>query len=329
MENINTAVQGEDKICYSTTTLSVRRTKIEGLPGYDGSMANTKIGSSLKGSYPLRGLDFEEEDLYLPNIINTDPKDVRWRAMVENYWNDISEKVPSDMDTADKEIQGRLIKFTVRFKKTSHKAKYETILKFEDQVAFIKEHGIVVEGIADYILFRYCLVYGRVANNYKDIHKSPKIKFYLYSKALETKSNFTAMKKRTQATALFNTYLDPEKSAEIDAVLLMFQDDISLHKSFEDKILALEGYSKGRPEDFVAFANDPNLNIKAGIRQAVDLGIIHQPANTDSYYYGDDESMLLGSSLKDAVMFFKSGNENDKQVIQAIMARLKHAKQSM
>ena len=58
----------EQTSVFSKVELSVRRKGTKGLPGDDGSLHNRKIGASLKGSSPNRGLTFEEEKNLYANI---------------------------------------------------------------------------------------------------------------------------------------------------------------------------------------------------------------------------------------------------------------------
>ncbi len=75
-------------------TVWVRRKKLPGnLPGDDEVGKIRKIGSSLAEGGTLRGLTFEEEELYLPQLISMSPKSEYWEAKTKEYWDNISKAV--------------------------------------------------------------------------------------------------------------------------------------------------------------------------------------------------------------------------------------------
>ena len=61
---------------------------------------------------------------------------------------------------------------------------------------------------------------------------------------------------------------------------------------------------------------------KALIQKGVADGVLNNPANTDSYYYGENNEVLLGTTLTNAVLFLKSPDPENKQVADAIKARI-------
>jgi len=303
----------------SVVELSIRRKSIKGLPGDDPTLHNLKVGSSLKGNGPLRGLAYDEEAEYLPDIIGISPRDNEWRRAVIAYWNNISVGIPADGVSIGK-LQGKPLKFTIGFKTKADKENFEKVLSLTEKAELGKK-GLILDGVEDFILWRYCLVYSKVANRYEDINKSAKILFYLYSKETETRVEHQAFKLRVKANELFTQIL--MKPDMINAVLLMFGQDLTAYDTMQDKHLGLEALLKTRPADFINYMEDGNLAIKATIKQAVDAHIIHNPANTDSYYYGENNEVTLGTTLTDAVLYWKSDTKKNQEIITAVKARLK------
>ena len=307
----------------SKVKISIRRKQGKGLPGDDVTLHNLKIGSALKGSGGgiLRGLNFEEEKKYLPEIINISPTDNEWRKMTQDYWNNISVVIPADGTTIDK-LQGKVLDFTVSFKNKQEKDNFEEALKFETKAQIISEHGEVIEGIANYVLFRYALVYSKVANSVEDIDKSAKILFYLYSKQTQTKLEHKSFKKRNEALAEFIKVLPNE--GKINAILMLFEQDLASYETLEDKHLALEALVKTKPATFLSYIKDENLSIKAAIKKAVEAGIINNPPNTTTFYYGGNNEHTLGTTLENAVLYLKSEEQKNKQIWEAIKSQLKN-----
>jgi hypothetical protein len=131
----------------------------------------------------------------------------------------------------------------------------------------------------------------------------------------------TIFQERTKATRVFLDILTDEKT--VDAVLRMFGNNPEVFENLGEKHLKVEQIKNGTPRLFMDYVNDKDLRLKANIKRAVELGIIYSPTNTDSYYYGADNDILLGNSLLDAVLFFKSEDEKKKQIKDSIVNQLK------
>ena len=316
----------EQKTYRSTLELSIRRKVLSaGLPGDDPINQNPKIGSSLRGKSPLSGLDFEEEKKYLPEIIGISPVDTNWRKEVKEYWSNISERVPHDDESQHRHLLGRYLKFDVIFKNEKDKRAFETATTFELKSEITKRGDVDPADTADYVLFRYCLVYNRVANDVKDLHKSPNIDFYLYSREQQSKQEYNKFKLRTQALTIFTSLLDDDK--KIDALIRLFgsnPDDANDYPTLEDKHIALEKFINNQPKTFIDYANDKELAAKAFILKAKEAGLIYNPSNTEMYYYGQDKEVLLGQSLIEAVHFIKSKDAKNVSIVDTIKAQLKY-----
>ena len=307
------------------TTLSIRRRPgLVGLPGDDPINYNLKIGSALKGDGVLRGLNREEEKQYLPLVTNIFPEDhMHWLEATKNYWSNISVTVPADEEGGTHSLKGKVISFTTVFqsKKVAEEFKFA---KLEAKAEIIKKYGLVTEGISNYILFRYCLVYSRVANSIADVYASPRIRFYLFSRDQEVKRKHDIFKEQTKATKAFLDIMEDE--VVLDSVLRMFGKDPDTFESIGEKHLEIDVIKTKNPTKFLDFLRDKDLTLKASIKKAVSQGVIYNPINTDSYYYGADNDVLLGNSLLDTVLYLKSDDEKKKQVRDSIKAQLKTIK---
>lgn len=320
---INTEVQKTTEV---TTILSIRRKPgLVGLPGDDPINYNYKIGSAIKGVDALRGLSREEERLYLPQLINVSPEDtMHWFDSSRDYWSNISVFVPADEEVSDNALKGKVLKFVVSFKSSKIAEEYK-FADLEQKAKIISNNGgIVVEGVANYVLYRYCLVYGRVANSFQDIYKSAKIRFYLYSRDQEIKREQAIFKKQTLATKAFFEIMEDEKM--IDSILRISGKNPETFETLGEKHLEVDKFKVEQPSLFLDYVKDKDLVMKASIKKAVALNIIYNPVNTDSYYYGADNDILLGNSLLDAVLYLKSDDVKKKEVRESIVQQLKSYK---
>jgi len=312
----------QSKTYESTLHLSIRRKQtLTGLPGDDPSVYNLKIGSSIHNRAPLSGLTHDEEKLYLPSIVGVAPDNHNWGNIVKEYWNNISERVPSDEETATQKLPGRELRFTIRFNNAKDKASFDKVLTF-DEKGEISKNGVCVDGVSDFVLFRYCLVYGRVANNVDDVGKSPKIRFYLYSKSVENRKAHNTMQSKLQAQNKFAEIMTDE--SVVNSLLRMFEQLPEEFDDMESKHMALYNFVESRPADFLAYCNDEGIKIKGAILEAVELGIIYNPANTESYYFGENKEMYLGGSLDDVVIWWKTKKgETAEEVKKTIKSLIK------
>lgn len=312
-----------------STKLSIRRKKdLFHLKGDDPEFHSVKIGSSFapNSKSHLSGLSFLEEELLLPSILGIDPKDIKWRETVKNYWSSISVNVPSDGIGTDN-LFGKVLEWDIEFLNDYDAQKYSNADLQTKGVISAKcienNTARIMNGLEDFVLFRYCLVYGRVANSANEAMKSNRIWFYLYSKNDELKVAHALFKNRKKARELFYEILDDE--AKVDGVLRMFKISPYSLDSLEAKHIALETKLNSFPLEFTKYVSDTHLKVKAFIYKGVDKGIIHNPSNTESFYYGENKEVLLGNTLEDAVLFCISSDEKKKSIVETIKAQIKHS----
>ena len=295
----------------------IRRKKTESLPTtgefLDESVA--KIGSSLKGNSPLRGLNFEEEKKYLPQIIGISNNSPDWEKATKDYWDNISKNVP----TSDKEGNGGL--------KLEIGLRYDTIEDYEKDQKSIKTWGeleigngkqkIAIENpkgtpinIADYILWRFCLVHSKVANSLEEVGKSPKIEFYIYSKQKEIKEQKVTFENKRKASQLLYTNLGDRLWVE-HMLRLLIQNDKSPSVSIrevssiteDEKDILLESYMHKVPIIFSAFAEDKNLEMKSFIEICIASGFLVRIPNTNSISF---EGETIGNTIEETVTYLNN-----------------------
>lgn len=310
----------------SNIKLSIRRVTQIGLPGDDPTLFNVKLGASLKGGSPLRGLSHDEEIKYMPDIIGYSPNDNDWRRATKDYWNNISVTIPADGATAD-ELQGKILDFTIAFKTKEAQSQVESLLSFTEkaqELTRLDNQGLIslIYGVEDYVLFQFATKSSSVANTIKDIRKSPKISFYLYSKAVEVQAKYNLFKLRTEAKKVFLSLMEDESL--VNALLVMFEQDVNSFADLPSKHLALEVYVDKYPQEFIKYTQDSTLKVKSFISKAVKSGIINKPSNSDNYYYGDNNDVLLGKNLEEAVLFLTDVEPKNQEIKSAISARLKN-----
>lgn len=312
---------------YSKTVLSIRRKHLKPtLPGEEVVGKKLKIGSafSKKGQTLTPFTSFEEEEKYMPEIIDVNPSDVSFRALSKDYWNNISRNVPHDDESFDSEYPGLRLEFEVRFPNKEIKKRYDNAKTFEEKRDIISEKGVeVVDNVPNFLLFAYALVYSKVANNEKDLHKSNKILFYLYSKEQEVKQKHAKLQKVKQARKAF--YAIEEDNNKVDAIVRLFNGDPENEYDFpssSDKDIFIDKKISTNPTQFLAYSRDANLLYKSLLVKAVKEGLIKNPDNTEIYYYGEENETKLGNTLDEAVAFIKRKEEVNRQIFDTLVSKL-------
>jgi hypothetical protein len=305
-----------------------------------------KIGSSLRNRSVLRGLSFEEEKIYMPTIIGFPSDAPNFQKACEEYWKDISVVVPPPSDS--KFSDGGLeleVGFVYSSKEAAEKGEAEAtseFTKFNDALEKGKEYNMKFDvrskvgkpiELNDFVLWRYCLKYGRVANREQDIKKSRKIDFYMTNPQLELKLKKDTVQLRKDAYLAFaKISASPEKSANLFYVLEKERKEYVMKTQVElnaneptDVELLLEHVATKKPATFLKAAKDKNIEMRAFIARCIETGHLRRVPNTDRIIYGDNE--VIGSSTNDAIAFLMSEKEpRNQQVRQELEAKLQYQK---
>lgn len=232
-----------------------------------------RIGGCIPRTAPLT---FSENEALLPELIRVNPTSPTWEKSVSDYFNDISVQVPED---------GKKLEIGFKY------------LTEEDRVA--GEAAPVTErtqygypiNVADYVLYRYCLVYGRVANDYNDIHKSPKIRFYIYDPQLEVKT----LRQKTQIRqTAYAHYLSISNDMTTMKNILEVQNNVGVANDLV--ATTVEEFAVNDPESYLRVVNDKRLAMKAFMHRALYAGILTRMDNTEVIYFDEER---LGSTYNE------------------------------
>lgn len=287
------------------------------LPGQNPDEAKLKIGGGWKGSAILRGLTHPEEIKYLPTLIGLSPESPNWEVATRAYWANISKEVPPD--------KGVELEVGLKYHNEEDFLYDENECTRDANGTLIDHRGTPIN-IADYILWRYCLLYSRVANVPEDIGKSPKIEFYLFNKDKEIKDKkITLDSKRKAMQLMFKRLAERDWVDYILRVLMatdkaVARDVRSLGSMGEDeKDILLDEYVVNSPERFLAFAEDKNLEMRSFIELCIAMGKLTRIANTDTIVM---DGTPLGNAMSEVIAFFN--NPKNNEVLQTLKAQIKH-----
>lgn len=259
------------------------------LPKEIASTKENKISAQFEKdtSDTLRGLTFEEEKKYLPNVLGVTPDSQHWREATREYWANMVVIVPPE---------GLILNVDVH--PSGHPKAGEP------------------ENIQQYIMYRFIIKHGQVAKN-KNAVEWPKHKFYILDESIVKKEQTEAFELRNRANKAF-MFLQSDKGLnKAEWVALCLRDKGErLPKVFEDlmmfieakKDLVVDGIAVGLT-NFVKVVNDENLEQKAMLYKLDAEGIIEK--NGNSYFFGGE---VMGTE-KEAVEWLKNPI-NSKSLLQ-------------
>jgi len=198
----------------------------------------------------------------------------------------------------------------------AYRVKYDNIVKLEGERYKV---GNPIDAF-DYMLYRYCLVYGDVANDYTLVSKSPKIRFYLHSE--EDIKKLKKSKQQTDKTRL-KALLDVTDSVDAMENLLYAmgkadiipQDDVELYEM-------VEGLSKSDTAEFLRIANNKDLKILGAIEKYVASGIFVRHPGSTAVFNATNLETPLGNNIDEVLTYFK--NPANKAVVKELETKYKN-----
>lgn len=261
-----------------------------------------KVGPSWNGKVILRGLTIEEEARWLPNIIGLGASSPNWEKETKDYWANIGRSVPPN----NKDGSGGLtLEVGLKYK---NEADYKA-----DQERTRDENGVIINplgepiNLPDYVFWRFCLLHGKVANNYDLINKSAKIEFYLFSKEKELKDKTKIMLLKKDANQLFYQRMHERDWVENMLRLLIQQDPAAEYGvkdvptiALEEQELLLNKYAEEYPQLFIAYGKDKHLEMKSFVEVCIAQGLLTRIPNTTSISM---DGTTIGGTLDQTVTF--------------------------
>ena len=268
----------------ATTEVSIRRKESQShLPVEVRSQAKIRIGAHYVNRQPLRGLTEKEEREYLPQIIGVSPTDPTFGQKARDYWNDFTVDVP---------IDGKILNIATT------------------------ESGTPIN-LTDFITYRWCLKHMEVAESREKMEKDANKRFYIHNPDREILKENSRMKVRSEAYRQFIQVMDSDaKMGQLLRLLGNINPDLL---STEQKQNRLELLVKETPEDFLKFATDKDLAVRALIEDLVIANVLRKIGS--QYLYIDQ---TIGETLDDAVNYFK--NKRNSATVSEMRAKYKEAR---
>lgn len=266
-----------------------------------------KIGSQWKKGTRdiIRGLSDEEELVYMPKLLGVQTTSDNYNDVVKNYWLDFGIEVPpSDLTELGVEIE-------VGFK--------------EFPIGSGKAVPISLDG---YMKYNFCQASSDVATTDVQLDNPFLFTFFIVDKArrvMDEEGKFERMKGINRLFSQLVASDDQDTRNKIQWILETEggEDGVGINVSNFSPLqreMELEKFKNAKPTRFEELIKDPNLEVKALIRKAVEVSVLVQEGN--SFFL---DSKVIGSTLLDAVGYLSNpANQTDKLII---IERLKTLKQ--
>ena len=201
--------------------------------------------------------------------------------------------------------------------KRIYDAKFKKIIQIE---GMHYKFGIP-NNIDEYLTYRYCLVYGDVANEFALVSKSPKkIRFYLQSKEDIERINDTRQRLEENRMETFIKVI--QDSNMVDNVLYALgKGDEILNVKPTTKHTLLNKISSDNPKKFINIVNDTNLTTKGQIEKFISNSILKRLDNSEMIVDTLDPSKIIGNNINGAITYFK--NPDNKADITEYVSKYK------
>lgn len=288
-----------------------------------------KIGSSINAINELVS-NTEEMNYYMPTLVGASVMATDFSTKVTNYFNNISVNVPEtglpleigfvynsrlDYDTIKSSYDKILENFEKADKNTpdsrnkAYEIRTKAIIDLEKQK---HKYGKPIK-LADYILYRYALVYRDVAVDMSLINNTGHIRFYIYDAEAEEYKSKLALNVEKQALKVYMDLL--EDNEKLDTFLWAKVSDGTINinnMSPEAKAKLAKSVLDTNPYDLISLNKDKNLQNRSFIEQLIQASILRRLPNSSIIV--DAEGDIIGNSMDEAIMFLNNFEFNKAKI---------------
>lgn len=286
-----------------------------------------KIGSSIGSVNRLRS-NKAELDVYMPNILGIGTNDPKYGEMLNSWFYNISVPVPEtglnldigfiyNDNTSLKAISEKeaSIYKTFNTAKKSNPKDRDLAIEIRDEAIIELESSKYKYGspinVSDYVLWRYCLLYGSVAKDIALINKSGAIRFYIYDAEQERYKEQIEFDIRKQATMVYVKLMN--EPTKVKNILWNHMPTVDISKLSDlDKFKALETLQKASPNVLISLYKDDNLGLKAQVEQMIHYGILRRLDGTSVIV--DENNDIIGNDMSQVLIYFKNTDRNKPQI---------------
>jgi hypothetical protein len=243
-----------------------RKEVLNHLPKEIRANAKINIGSIYVNRQPLKGVEGEEAERLLSQILDVPPGHQDWPRQEKEYWASLTLKVP---------FEGVELDITVD----------------EDGMPY---------NVSNYLTYRWCKKHRQVADSEAEMKTDPLKSFYIYDPELDLlKKNAETKLKKDADREFIKISADVEKMRRLLRVL----SKGSRPENLSDMEIENQLYDvkSSNPTRFLKYSLDKNLDVRAEIEELVQTNILRTIGN--QIIYGDE---TIAENITDAVVYFNN-----------------------
>lgn len=243
----------------------------------------------------LRGVNFDEEKAYLPDLVGCSPDSFDWSAKTRSFWEKFDVSIPT---------HGK------RLNITSEKAKFK-VPGTENEIMI--DRPVVV---LDYLIWRFAQKHSEVASNLAECLAIKEKQFYIEDQDAEIKVKTTSLEIKNKARQKYLELAGGEVKDEAILRAIAFNTrelhGATIPTKLPDLLIFLNDISEKFPAAFTAAASDPDLKDRAFVSQLLDYQILISAGN--QLY---DETQGIDAVAESVGEFIKLINQPAKSAYKA------------
>lgn len=261
------------------------------------SMSRKSLGSFWESSTSRvvgTGLNFNEQKLLLPNIVDFEPEDREFRKAVTKYYKDIRTTVPAG-DGLELEIGLELGN--------------DKPLGWKDpETGFV---NIPIK-ISDYLKYRHAKAHPLCASSYNESLGNQNIMFFVYDPDVEEKVVAEDTAQRDEAML---TYLQiKDKPEKVDGMLLLMGVDIRDYAGPNAPVLKssrLRVLAETRAVDFNQFYKIDNFEMRSRIEGFIKVGLFRRVGER---IVDASNNKVIGNNMREVIDLLADNPEYKEQM---------------
>ena len=298
------------------------------------------IGSSVRSSQVLAS-NRAEVEAYFPQLLGLSPNNENFISRLKQYLNNIQVRVDELGVTFDCSFQFNhkrdYLKFKaqeeaieLQYKKANRqniqelrKALDAKIMAINNLESQLHAYGSPVN-IAEYLLYRHCLLYRDIAKDTAIINSDPYVRFYFRD---DTKDRERQQKLRQEINNAKRNYVEVIGNDDMfDAVYIQYCVIAGLpivNSMLKDKLekeVQLDKFSTAEPVKFNNIVKDKDIKIKSFIELLISRGEFVRSKFNQNITTQDGE--FIGANMKEAIAWAK--DPDNANVIDAFKNKLKY-----
>ena len=298
------------------------------------------IGSSVRSSQVLAS-NRAEVEAYFPQLLGLSPNNENFISRLKQYLNNIQVRVDELGVTFDCSFQFNhkrdYLKFKaqeeaieLQYKKANRqniqelrKALDAKIMAINNLESQLHAYGSPVN-IAEYLLYRHCLLYRDIAKDTAIINSDPYVRFYFRD---DTKDRERQQKLRQEINNAKRNYVEVIGNNDMfDAVYIQYCVIAGLpivNSMLNDRLekeVQLDKFSTAEPVKFNNIVKDKDIEIKSFIELLISRGEFVRSKFNQNITTQDGE--FIGANMKEAIAWAK--DPDNANVIAAFKNKLKY-----